>query len=181
MKNKKMSHDYRIKFNMNIMRGDLDTAKKALKTYAFFDWVTRSMATEDRHIAGAILIDVIGNRAFTDMRDRHPGYFCGRTEILETEYKQFVEDYEGTVKDDEWIPGRIAKELDRRMIEKAKSRHLWETEDSKINYPSTVSGPCHPIYCPAIPIEELSAATKIDLAGGWVIQGIEWAFDEPTA
>lgn len=179
MKGTKLKHDLKTKSIVDDLQADLVTAKKALKAYAFINWIERRcLTTEARELARPIFVNVNDSPEFKKMRKQHRKVFSGSTEA---EYARFVEAYEGTVRDNEWTPGKIAKELDDRMIEKAKVRKLWEHQDSKIDYSYTFSGSCHHIYCQAVPIEELSAAVKIDLAGGSVIRGLEWAFNEPTA
>ena len=169
------SYDYTTKNLIDIMQADLDTAKKALKAYAFFDWVSAQMPMEEWHLARPIFVNINDSLEFTKMRDKYPFYFRGETYNLDREYMRFVQDFEGTVGDNGWIPGLIAKELDGRMIDKARSRNFWWNEYSKIDYPCEFSGPCHAEYCQAIPIHELSQKTRIDLAGR-VIPAITWAF-----
>ena len=177
----------KTKRTVDEMHAYLVTAKKALKVYAFYHWVEGKVgAVEDEDTRRSVMKirdNVKFNSENTSMRGDHSEYFKGVAENkLESIYKKFVRDYEGENNENDRLKGAIAKALNDRMIQKAVSRNIGWAQDIEIDYYSRpVPGPCHPIYCPAIPIDKLSAAAKIDLAGGSIIPGIEWAFEEPTA
>ena len=186
----------KTKMEVDVLQADLAAAKKALKVCAFYDWVwgqmgaTSQSAAENDKNTGPPLSKIRENFGFTEefrrLRRAFPkyfGYYGGMTlDRQKINFEKFVQDYEGSGSGASRSVGKIAFVLNKRMVRKAKTRNLWSEGETVIDfYSRTIPGPCHPIYCPSIPIDKLSAAAKIDLAGGSIIPGIEWAFEEPTA
>lgn len=181
---------YKIRKTIDAMHEDLITAKKALKIYAFYRWISEEADKKESNQSGfppavekskaiQILDSMEDYPEFKAFRDKYETYFDVESKNVTDEggYKEVHDYLEGGEehKGDEF-PGEIAKELNRMLRKRLKAKP--GKKDLAIGFArSSPIGICHGLYCADIPISELPSATKVDLAGGWVIPEISWAFN----
>ena len=191
---------YHIRQAMQEMRADLGSAKKVLKTQAFYRWAiekarkdTEAIGSEQEKSAEMILkLRMEGNLGFYIlhfMRLKYKDYFDQESENIGIEgrgFKQLEEYFEGARGEyREEFPGEIAKKLNRLLKQQMKAKKGNENSAIEVGRWLGEGAVCDEVYCESVPVGEMSAKDKKELVAGTEVveipPEIAWAFKDPEA